>query len=118
MKYDDKLLDKDFRKQLIDNPNSTIQQLLESHVKNNDIEYKVVSSTKLITYFVMPHYENYNNTNMLEAINAGNTVGSGGTVGTAGSLSSVFSIAGWSTLGCVSSAGSVGTAGSVDVNKK
>ncbi len=107
------LFDKDFRKQLRDNPSDAIKTNIDTV---NDVEYKVVTNSKYITYFVMPDHSSYQELDKIQAGTKLSTAGSVGTVGSVGTASSSMSlgslsttVASVSTLGSASSAGTVGT---------
>ncbi len=110
------LFDKDFRKQLRDNPSDAIKTNIDTV---NDVEYKVVTSSKHITYFVMPDdslYKELDNINVGGSIASSaacvSTVGSASTYGTVATITSTTGSL--STLGSAGSVGSLGSVASAD----
>ncbi len=100
---DNRLYDKNFRKELLKDPRQAIEKEIGSSLSN--VEYKVHRSTKDTTYIVFPN-ENFLN-QQLDNISAAAT---SGTVGSIGTLSSSGTASG--TVSTVASLGSVGTLGS------
>ncbi len=100
-----KLYNKEFRQKFVNEPNKYIKDLGYS----NDIEVKVVRSTKDITYFAIfdPALLSKDILNKVSAAGLDNvsTAGTAGTVGTVGTV--LFSTAG--TLGSFGTLGSAGT---------
>ncbi len=64
----DKLLNKEFRDELISNPKDCIKNLVDEDL--HDIKYKVVESTKNITYIAIPNNSEVINLSALGGISA------------------------------------------------
>ncbi len=94
------LFDKDFRKQLRQNPSLAFD--------NNDKEIKVFTNTKHILYIVFPAEELLENIQNLQAGVKASSVGSISSAGTLGTVGTAV----MSTVSTVLSVGSVGTVGS------
>ncbi len=104
------IYNKEFRAKLKANPKSYIDGIF------SNIEYKIIESSKDVTYLVIPHADKaFSNASLKDLSAASGTVGSTGSVGTVGSAGSVFCALGClGTLGTVSTVGSAGTYGSKD----
>ncbi len=106
------LFDKEFRQQLRENK-SAIDTLYQ--YGEEDIEYKVVTNSKNITYIVIPSKDLYTSLDNINAASAAHTAGSAGTVGSIGTVSSAASATTCaSSLGSASSAGSISSASTVN----
>ncbi len=104
--YTNKILDKDFRKKLRQNPSEQINNFIDKN--NTDFDVVIKTNTKDIIYVVFPSESII--TNNLQDINvAGATAGS---TSTSSTLSS-FGTAGGGTLSTFGCAGSLSTAGTV-----
>ncbi len=68
-----KLSNKEFRAKLTSNPNSYIKELVDEDLQ--DIEYKVVKSTKTTTYIAIPHNGEVINLSALGGVTAAATYG-------------------------------------------
>ncbi len=69
----DKLLNKEFRDKLISNPKDLIKELVDEDLQ--DVEYKVVESTKNIFYIAIPYNSEVINLSALGGVSAAGTVG-------------------------------------------
>lgn len=107
MKITDKIYNKDFRRQLVENPKRHYKEIGDALL--DDVEIVVRKNTKKITYIVMP---SDNLLHSLEQVQAAAKRPGQGTVGTAatafGSLGCVTTTI--STVSSVSSVGSASTA--------
>ncbi len=102
------LFDKEFRTKIMANPKTVVASVI-GDIASEGVSYKVVESTKYITYFVIP---NNNQVNLSQLYGSGEfkvgTAGTGGSVGTLGSACTC--------VGTYSSASSIGSYGSIDSN--
>ena len=96
------LFDKDFRRELMENPKEVV---LELGLKlENDVEIKVVENTKERFHLVFPNNEllddllNISASGCHGCVGTAGTAGSGGTVG--GSLGSFGSVGTYGSYGC------------------
>ncbi len=99
------LYDKEFRNKIKADPK-------KAFMNNDNFEYKVLTSTKDITYFVMPYLQDSDLSSLKEVV-AADTLGSAGTVGTVGTAGSVSSLTPSSFVGSASSVSTAGSALSV-----
>ncbi len=104
------LYDKDFRAKLKVNPKGYMNNAL------SEIEYKVVESSKDITYIAIPYIDNNFDMESLSDLSVAGTASSGGTIACASTLGSVASLIGCvSTLSSAGTATTIGSAGTVKV---
>ncbi len=110
-------VNKEFRKQLRNNPEQAIKEI--GNKNTNDVAYKVWTNTVDTTYIVFPDQilvANLDNVHV--AFATVGSAGSVGSVGTAGSVSTSSCPAGCVfCVGTAGSSGSIGTLGSTDIGK-
>ncbi len=106
--YMDKLLDKKFRAQLKANPKLQLSKLVDADFE--DLEYKVVESSKDIFYVVIPYFDsNIKQEDMQNILSAGATVGSAGSLSSAGCTVGTLGTVAGVTIGTFGTASTVGT---------
>ena len=96
------IYDRKFRSELISNPKKELKKISFDIIE--DIDYKVIESTKDITYFVIPQQDNTVDLSNISAAGKSIPVSSAACAGSVGTVCT-----------CVGTFGTVSSNGSVDV---